>query len=184
MGINLQQFCGDDQFRSYLNKPFSHGKFTYATNGHIMVRVPRLPDVPEQTKTGNWEGPFASLASAAFTPLAHKPLPNLPAPGIEDCGDCEGRGTDHDCPECTCECDACEGIGKQGGRVRISTRVRGGIYDFRYVAMLLALPNVEIATATKDGVPLLFKFDGGFGALMPRTVKDIEHIEIEADKAA
>lgn len=35
--IDLQKYCGDDPFRPYLHKPFSHGSFTYATNGHTVL---------------------------------------------------------------------------------------------------------------------------------------------------
>ncbi len=45
--IDLKPFCGDNDIRYYLNEPFSEGEFTYATNGHILIRVPRRDDVPE-----------------------------------------------------------------------------------------------------------------------------------------
>ena len=50
----LQAFCSDrDDIRYYLQKPWSDGVYTYASNGHIIVRVARLPDVPEEPKAPN-----------------------------------------------------------------------------------------------------------------------------------
>ena len=45
--IDLQQFCSKDDTRPYICKPFSFGEFSYATNGHIIVRVARRADVEE-----------------------------------------------------------------------------------------------------------------------------------------
>ena len=41
MTIDLQPFCGEDHDRWYLMKPLSFGDYTYATNGHIVIRVTR-----------------------------------------------------------------------------------------------------------------------------------------------
>jgi hypothetical protein len=46
--INLEVFCDpNDPSRPWLGQPFSAGAWTYATDGHIMVRVPRLDDIAE-----------------------------------------------------------------------------------------------------------------------------------------
>lgn len=52
MSLDLNQFC-DPTSREPgrdLSVPFSLNEHTYATNGHICVRVPRRPDVPENNK--------------------------------------------------------------------------------------------------------------------------------------
>ncbi len=41
----LVQFCHPE--RKSCARPWSSGPFTYATNGHILIRVPRLADAPE-----------------------------------------------------------------------------------------------------------------------------------------
>jgi len=47
---DLKKYCSKDETRPYLHEPFSRGEWTYATNGHIAVRVPKLADVPEPQK--------------------------------------------------------------------------------------------------------------------------------------
>jgi len=48
MTIDLKLFCDpNDPVRPWLGQPFSAGAWTYATDGHIAVRVPRLEDVAE-----------------------------------------------------------------------------------------------------------------------------------------
>ena len=48
--IDLKPFCSREVGREYLRQPFSFGEWTYATNGYVMVRVPRRDDVPENDK--------------------------------------------------------------------------------------------------------------------------------------
>lgn len=180
--MDLKSFCGTDEFRPYLHKPFSVGEFTYVTNGHIMVRLPRQPDVPEQTeKVANWDAPLEGIETAIFAPLQHGPLPPIPPQG--DCEACDGRGSKHDCPDCECLCERCDGKGE--AFPNLSTTIRGSAYNIRYVAMALTLPGIEFATEKKsDNAPLLFKFDGGIGAIMPIRGTFKNHVEIEISKAA
>ena len=44
--INLQQFCGKEAYnrKRGFDRPFSDGSFTWATNGHIAVRVPMVAE--------------------------------------------------------------------------------------------------------------------------------------------
>ena len=45
---DLKQFCTcTNDCRDFLRQPFSDAKYTYATNGHIMVRVPRILEAAE-----------------------------------------------------------------------------------------------------------------------------------------
>lgn len=171
--IDLKSFCGT---RTYLSAPFSNGEFTYATNGHIMVRVPRLPDVSDITIKGNWEKPLNGIDAATFAPFLHRPLPQMTD---EECSKCGGTGNEHDCPDCSCDCDGCGGSGKQAARV--STTVASGIFNLRYIAMALALPAVEFMTSARDEEgPLLFRFDGGVGAVMPMRSQYDTHVELAA----
>lgn len=182
--INLQKFCGTDPLREYIKTPFTHGGFTYATNGHIMVRVPKIKGVRRQTKTGTWDAPLKGIEAATFQPFPHKPLPPVREPADEECTACGGRGSAHDCPECTCDCEECDGSGNRMTAPKTSTLIHGVIFDLRYVAMMLALPGVEVAASTGKESPLLFKFDDGVGAMMPMRSQHLNHVEIEADKAA
>ena len=44
---DLQRFCSDDESRPSICHPFSQEKWTYATDGRLLIRVPRLAEVPE-----------------------------------------------------------------------------------------------------------------------------------------
>lgn len=184
--IDLTPYCSTDEFRTHLKKPFSVGDFSYATNGHIMVRVPRQPDVPEQTKTGvDWEKPLQGINEASFSPVVVGDLPAMPTVTEQECSECEGSGKAHDCPDCNCECDFCDGTGSERIDPKISTTIRGNTYQLRYVLMMLALPGVVVADRTEAEKPLFFKFDGGVGAIMCTRGKMAEHVEIETqDKDA
>jgi hypothetical protein len=48
----LQKFCAKAEDRPRLAVPWSEGQWTYAANGALLIRVPRLPDVPEQSRPG------------------------------------------------------------------------------------------------------------------------------------
>lgn len=183
--IDLQKYCGDDKFRPYLNRPFTVGEFSYATDGRIMVRVPRIDGWDPPGIDHAWDGPFKGLEKALFGPLAHKALPPLPKSTERECEDCEGRGKEHDCPDCECDCENCDGSGREIITPEISTTIRGGIFNLKYVALMLELPGVLVQTDRADGeAPLLFKFDGGIGAMMPRRANCERHVEIETDRAA
>lgn len=41
--LDLCNFCGSDNYREYLNKPFQVGLFVAATNGHVMAMHPADP---------------------------------------------------------------------------------------------------------------------------------------------
>lgn len=177
--IDLKPFCGTDETRPYLCVPFSHGDFSYATNGHIMVRIPRSGDLPEQTKNiaTNWDAPFEGFEAATFSPVKV----NLPPPIADvECESCEGRGQEHDCPDCECICPECEGSGLESADHGISTTIRGHTYALRYVRLMLSLPGVILADNTDAKKPLLFRFDGGIGALMPRNVPAAKQVDVEA----
>lgn len=178
MELDLQKFCSTDPTRPYLEKPFSHGSFTYATNEHIMVRLPRQDGIPEQTKEAKWDAPFKGFEDATFSPKKVKLPPSPVQQG--DCEECEGRGTDHACPNCQCTCDACNGSGKGIAEKSVSTSIRGVTVALRYARMMLALPGIEIADMPKPREPMLFRFDGGIGALMPTNGEMSEHVEIAA----
>ena len=98
--INLAQFCGDEDWRKYLHYPFSHGEFTYATNGRICVRVPRAKGTLEAS--GNQIKVGKSLVKYFQEAEQQAPEPinmNTPEPRKEECAYCEGSGeANHECP--------------------------------------------------------------------------------------
>src|SRR6185436_2051933 len=168
--IDLQPFCSTDETRYYLNKPWSRGEFAYATNGHILIRVPRRPDVPENDKSPDIAAVIAKNPSDGvdFVRVAF----NLPPArtGQIECPSCDGRGVEHDCPECTCVCYQCKGeqlISEEDGSIAVD--VNGGPFAIRYCRMLAALPDIEVPAAvsiSEDHGFMWFRFTGGDGMLM------------------
>lgn len=164
--IDLRLFCSADRLRPYLHKPFSYGDWSYATNGYIMVRVPRRDDVPERKEGTGAEKIFAERGEPALLPTRI----TLAKPKFEECEECEAcdaRGRVHNCPSCQCVCPACEGTGR--APVKSVVDLLGGTFDGRYVRLLAALPDLRLPTnAPAEFGPLPFGFDGGGqGVLMP-----------------
>lgn len=185
--INLQQFCGREWPRPWLGKPFRFGNESIATNGHILVKVPARdgdapPDKAPKTLDGYLTKIFERAPDLTYSPAPPVTLPPEEAPKVVECDDCDGRGYDHDCPECTCTCDACAGSGKQIVEEKVSTNFCGGLFRLDYVRQVVSLPDLKLAVGSSDfnkSVPLLFKFDGGEGALMPLRNKYETHVEVE-----
>lgn len=180
--IDLQSFCSIKQ--SYLvlcgvdlTAPFNAGEFTYATNGHVMVRVDRRDGFQKAIVGRDWNAPLAGQAVAKFFAPALK-LP--PAPALTGvCPDCNGEGSF----DCASDCGRCEGFGEIDPEAQYSTTIKGLHFQLNYVRKILALPAIEIsqtAVIDSDGtLPMQFRFDGGIGALMPRKGKMSKHVEVE-----
>lgn len=183
--IDLQKFCGVDETRPYLMRPFSFGDFTYATNGHVMVRLPRISDVKEIEKSGTWDKPLDCHAGADFRAADDFLLPALKPSEEEQCSVCDGRGYIHDCPDCECICSMCDGKGFEIAEKRTSTTLCGASCSLRYVRMILDLPGIEISgNPSANGSPIPFRFEGGIGALMPLNCRYPDHIEIDPQQVS
>jgi len=168
--INLKPFCGDDDPRDYLNAPFSEGTFTYATNGHILIRVARRDDVPEVDDKSSMKGKCEKLfADNPF--VAAVPIPEVPPLVEEDCDCCNGEGTherkcgkssDYPCAECNATGSVMvEPDESKWPRIEVGNAG----FDPRYLRLLLTLPNVQLSPNAMEPAP--FTFDGGSGLIMP-----------------
>jgi hypothetical protein len=180
----LSKFCHNDH--QILCQPWSIEDHTYATDGHIMIRVARLPDVAE-----NELAPDARQIVPKEQPAEWFDIPDCNPPGLEDCPKCIGQGKNCDCPECDgdgavwlknsynqyeCECKSCEGSGRlpecpscEGtGKLYPEKRIEIGAAKFhpKYLLRLASLPNCKIGPMGPTEVAW-FKFDGGEGVLMP-----------------
>jgi hypothetical protein len=93
----LQQFCSKDRDDERMNTPFSVGEFSYATNGHILVRVPRLADVPERDDALNLDRVSPSFNAEISIWL---PVPFIAPLAYISCEVCGTSGRAYKCPEC------------------------------------------------------------------------------------
>ena len=161
-GVDLNLFCGPacSEKGKDLSVPFSLNGHTYASNGHIAVRVPRRPDIPE-----NKEAPSIEELERLPWDFSRVKFGPLPEPKLlpDRCGWCNGSGRQHNCPDCRCWRKHCHGSGKLQPRVRIGKATFFG----PYVEWMQTLPGLEIGKP-KLRAPLPFRFEGGEGLLMPR----------------
>jgi hypothetical protein len=149
-------------------------RFTYATNGHILIRVPRLPEIPENPKCPDAE---KVLALTAQEETASLPSFEIPTPEMSACESCNGRGTEHDCPDCACDCDECDGSGEIAEN--ISVGLHGVIFSAKYILILKRLPGIRIAAQCVPKAPCRFTCDGGGeGAIMSMSKAYLHHMEI------
>lgn len=195
--IDLDVFCARSyDLRKYLQRPWVHKGYTYACNGHVLVRVP----CPKQLDADATEdNPLADKAVdliAQTGKAAYIPLPAFPAPKrclgcggdgrrlMVKCEDCGGDGYfehgryEYECKECDGDgfLDAAEG---EDGAAMQDCPECGGIgfhhsgapigdshFSTVYLRMLSDLPGLLICTNGDKGAH--FTFDGGDGVLMPR----------------
>lgn len=136
---DLMPFCwpsDGDSFRADLAAPFSFGDYTYASDGRIMIRVPRIAgtdvEPPAQhdlgSKVKTLEGYLRRTEFAKFKPLPSVNLPPVPPYQPQPCKECAATGRIHSvsCTKCdgtgvvtcpTCDhdddCDRCNGVGSR-----------------------------------------------------------------------
>jgi hypothetical protein len=159
---DLVKFVSADGEKHHIDKPWSRDGFTYATNGHVMVRVPVMADVQ------NNEGPNAEYVFKQALPMPDTwvPIPDVKPSDIK-CDECGGQGRkfrDVDGITWERECDGCNGSGKIHP---VETHEINGVkFQVKYLFLLHQLPNCEISPVDNK-TPAWFKFDGGEGLLMP-----------------
>jgi hypothetical protein len=163
--LDLQPFCSKDSYRPMLHKPFSRGEFSYACEGAMMIRVARRDDVPEIEGAPHAEKVFdPQWKDGEFEALpADFPVPDR---AEDDCRECDGHGSGiHDCPDCDCDCEVCDGTGKVEAEAYVS--VRGRTVNAKFVRLIKMLPNPKFAVEfpKDENAPISFAFDGGCGLL-------------------
>ena len=155
---DLQPFC--DSISSNLSRPWTRGGYTYATNGHVMVRVPALADVDDN--------PDAPDAAAIFEKYFKADDPTIldwsrvPTPKTQEinCPDCDGTGFEHECPRCDCACEECDGTGVvTNGKINW-VQVRGIQFSSKYLLMLRRLPGLKMCSPGAPEEAQGFVFDG------------------------
>lgn len=174
--IELKPFCGAEPAQPALHEPFSHGDWTYATDGRVVVRVPRRDDVPANPDAPNDKvaALFGGGSSEEMIPL---PAFVVPVEARQECDSCyEGR--EHYYPSCQCVCRNCGG--KRFVEVA-SVGIGEAIFNWRYVKLLAALPGVMVPRDPSPDSPMRLAFDGGEGLLMPMRGRADVHVPASRD---
>ncbi|HYE19232.1 MAG TPA: hypothetical protein VEA69_12350 [Tepidisphaeraceae bacterium] len=121
----LKRFCAKEDGRYAMSEPFAKGGYTYATDGHIAVRVP-TPDVADTGPTDGAKPVDAASMFQRFGGDATTPWPAADYHCAEgECETCEGAGRVNRTP-----CDVCHGTGEHRchdcGDVHDCRRCEGG----------------------------------------------------------
>ena len=187
--IDLQLFCGNDEVRTYINAPFRRGDFTYATNGHVLVRVPAIDgDALAGIDNPVSESALYHILTAHPDPIFAPLRIGLPEQTSKPCEVCGGTGVwkDDPAPGMYTTCDNCDG--EKTINVITSVSVNGVHFDIKYIKLVAALPGAEFSInpikssmkSWRDFVPCPFRFDGGIGALSSmRSAGDLDLGNIE-----
>jgi len=147
--IDLSYFCSLELARPYIMQPWTRAGFTYATDGHIMVRVPARADVPDNSEVPDAERVFRQVD---FSTCFAAPLPKLPPIRFR----LEDLSEPGDLPACYTILD------------RETVGFRGAIYQVNLMHLVFWLPDVECGRARSPVDPLPFRFaNDGVGCVMP-----------------
>ena len=154
----LQDFCAERNLSAIYNltEPWSAGEWSYATDGFVIVRVPRQADIPERKNVPD----VGELLRAFAGPEPTLDIPEFPEPKHKGCADCAGRGTYND----GVVCEDCDGTGNQP--VSGTVWIMGKPYNDYVLYKIVRLPGVKIAEGLGGKKPVRFSFDGGEGLIM------------------
>ena len=155
----LKKFCADeDDPRFYLHVPCTRGEYTYATNGHLLIRAPKIDGVAENEKFPDMDVVFAKAGNAG----GYLPVPEMKMPEPKECDRCDGTG-EH---ECTCGdehgCHYCDGTGKVPNTDAVS--IGGTFFAKRYIA---AIQGWEISASLDRTKAAWIRNGDLLGLLMP-----------------
>lgn len=183
--IDLTKFCSQDATRFNIQEPFSKGEWTYATNGHICIRVPMLhvPAFPEKKEAPDCERIFNKAEERG--PYEWVPVPEVQVE-IVMCDDCKGSGKERvgQLKGYGIACFECFGVGHypkcQPVTFPLGSPPSQTIHLSNIYLDLIRkeLPNPQIgltvkAASIRSGItPVKIKFDGGEGLLMPMRIKE------------
>jgi len=191
--MDLSTFCTCIRDLPTLKEPFSQGNYTYASNGHMIIRVPFRPDIPEKKPDNLQLENLVFLNREEYTTEFPKYKTEK-----KKCSWCRGSGRTQICQECdgdgyvelendfnqySAECKTCRGEGETPGGPEKCSNCDGtgqayvdkydhvDIGDVRLGKKLLDkikdLPGVRLGPV--DGAErqqVAFCFDGGDGILM------------------
>lgn len=96
--IDIMKFCSKETSRDKTNKPFTVDGFTYATNGHLIMKVPEMPEFKDNGNSG--PGRATTMKEWTADVLEWFSCPVIPEIMDEPCKVCGGIGRAFVCPEC------------------------------------------------------------------------------------
>lgn len=189
----LKSFFSKNEGRKELLGPWSEGEYTIATAGKILIRIPKMTEVPENPCAPKTKQLWAAehlkgeLRDLHFEDMKviTGPCDNCKEIGIAlndiDCPDCDGEGA---CEHCGADCKRCNGFGmiRTKGNADVKCKVCDGtgkkplVYSFgaasyvpEQIKKITGLPGIQLtyAVANPDfevgGQIARFKFTGGEG---------------------
>lgn len=164
--IDMQAFCRTDESpdKYYLSAPWSAGGYTYASNGGILIRVPRREDIPENENAPNvftYRDVFNRKPKLGWHPVPAVTVDMIP------CLDCNGRGKVFEFDNADFMCEDCAGTGKVEKIECIEMHPDCFVYFTNILLKLVGtLPDCEIGlNGGKE--PCRLRFQGGDGIIMP-----------------
>ncbi len=161
----IKEFCGN--VHPSIREPWSRGEYSYSTNGHLIIRIPRHPNIEEN--------PYAPDAEKLFmetgAPSEYVDIPLLPEPVISTCVVCGGAGKVITKHGTFIKCENCD----NGNILDVQKlQIQGGSFNVEYLRKLSKLPNCKISIGEAGNSqivgrekPAWFEFSGGDGLLMP-----------------
>lgn len=169
----LRRFCSanakDTGFvRPWMSIPFSFGGFSYATDGVVCVRVPRLCGSRQLSEDFQFASAVEHLFAQSPAGIWTRP-PSVPLLAeYKTCDECDGLGKKKMCPECG-----------GSGKIRVPSLIQfgdpasGPIFGGQTYAInsdvlekITTLPGLEINTSPVDCGVFHFRFRGGAGVFM------------------
>lgn len=168
----LKFFCSKDPTRPNISAPFGIGSYSYATDGRIVIRVPRINGVEENEKAPNAEK-LIFLEFNGHTVFEWNEIPtDLPDPVQTRCNECIGRGVvvlKNRYHEYECQCKSCDGDGIDEHPTPVA--IGSAHYGLTYLLLLrISTTGCKIGFIGKNK-PARLQFDGGDGYLMPMRVQ-------------
>ncbi len=192
----LLKFCSSDKTRD-ISKPFNVDSHTYATDGHIGIRV-TVNEQYSQNKVR--DGVVESVKALPFGKVDGLDYVDVPKEEIlftneRACGSCGGTGKIQECPDCggcgevswtspngyeyevdCLMCDdhkdkkggPCDDCGETGKKRSFKYVEIGCLFSGGLLYRIGILPGCKIAVMDKENLkPVPFIFEGGDGIIMP-----------------
>ena len=159
---DLQFFASTDPNQPSLHYPWSDETNTFASDGGILIRIPRLANVPINTMAPTKAG---SLINQTSLETGHWcPIPTTPSQDMEPCLACNGTG------KCTCPCCTDKHLCKQcqgSGQMLASTFIGNLRFLVKHIRLLRSLPECQWCLTERETV--YFKFGHGDGIVRSQT---------------